>query len=64
MRRPGFRDGWLALKLYELRREDELREPFPRVAHRRADPRRFLGRGGSGRRSLGHGLSYHGSSYG
>jgi hypothetical protein len=25
MRRPGFRDGWMALKLYELRRDDELR---------------------------------------
>ena len=25
MRKPGFRDGYLALQLYELRREDELR---------------------------------------
>jgi hypothetical protein len=26
MRKVGFRDGWLALKLYELRRETELRK--------------------------------------
>ncbi|MHC5011955.1 MAG: DUF4760 domain-containing protein, partial [Planctomycetota bacterium] len=25
MRKPGIRDAWLALKLYDLRREDELR---------------------------------------
>lgn len=25
MRKPGFRDGYFALRLYELRREDELR---------------------------------------